>query len=478
MRTSIFSYSITRKYKYRWFTPTVIVGGIALLVCFSVVNYASTGYRLAVQQSVDPNITESQQYLPNWTSFLGSRIRPSCQPTDIRVGSTVITTNNALSYVITSIENEGANLPSLIYLNNPLSRCAVSKVNVLLDLMDRSAEQMTVSPWGVEIHGETSCTVHSDIGPITVNMTAVWNPYPSITRQTGNARFIGRNETSRASLFWGESLLSNFQVHLQDQLWHKIPNGNWNKISKLVWGFWWGGSENDITNINFFNSSYRGVAAIPSSWGQYQSWSWPPPAEAFSRNLSDFRSMHLGPLVDTMDGLAKSMNSTILTDLGQNFSYPNILTDPKLLQHFTANFTNMLATNRTYGEAGPAFQSYEELLRDPNHQSGTLHVTPATLASTYVCSIPQRKPWPELVLAILVADLVFMRTSWSMFILCFGLWMAKDNSECNWCEGCLNAAEKGSDSGTPSSERVAPDDHSQSSIPLMLMEPQDVQQQT
>lgn len=375
-----------------------------------------------------------------WTSFLANRIKPSCQPTTIGVGSTFITTNNALAYIITSVENEDATLPSLVYLNNPLGRCGVSKVTLLLDLMDRSAAQMSVSPWGVELRGETSCTVDVDIGSVRVNMTALWNLYPDHTRYGGDARFIGRNETSRASLFWGESLLSNFEVRLQDQLWQNNENGHWKKATKVEWGFVRGQSETDITNINYYNSSARNFGVQPSGFGKYSIGTWPPPEQKYLTNLSDFGKTIYAPLVSTVDGLAKSFNSTILTDLGQNDSQPNILTGPKLLQHFTANFTSMLATkDRSYGEAGPALKSYEELIQDSSSRIGVLGVNATTIASSYICNVPQRTPWPELLIAILVADLVFMRTLWSVFTLSFGQWMAKDDVKSNWCEGCVNS---------------------------------------
>ena len=44
MESSIFSYSITRPYPLRWFTPVTVVGGTVALVLFSFLNLLSTGY--------------------------------------------------------------------------------------------------------------------------------------------------------------------------------------------------------------------------------------------------------------------------------------------------------------------------------------------------------------------------------------------------------------------------------------------------
>jgi hypothetical protein len=44
MYESIFNYNITRPYPYRWFTWTVVLGGIAAAALFSVINLAANGY--------------------------------------------------------------------------------------------------------------------------------------------------------------------------------------------------------------------------------------------------------------------------------------------------------------------------------------------------------------------------------------------------------------------------------------------------
>lgn len=243
MQSSMFSYNVTRRYRYAWFTPTVLVGGLAFLILFSVVNYASTGYRFVIQQSTTPNVTVDKYQLPGWTQFVAHGLRPSCQPTTIDVGSTVITTNNALLYTITSVQNNGERLPSLLYRNNPLNECTVTSINIFMDLMDRSAAQMSASPWGIELRGEVSCLVYFDNGQVRLNMSAQWDPVAAQDRYGGSiAQFFGRNETSRASLYWGESLLSNYRVRMQDQLWRNNSNSAWNSTTKVSWGVFARGS--------------------------------------------------------------------------------------------------------------------------------------------------------------------------------------------------------------------------------------------
>lgn len=61
MYTSWFSYTITKPYPYRWFTPVAIVGGIILAVLFSLVNLAANGYYMRTVYTNDPNTTLIQE---------------------------------------------------------------------------------------------------------------------------------------------------------------------------------------------------------------------------------------------------------------------------------------------------------------------------------------------------------------------------------------------------------------------------------
>lgn len=337
---------------------------------------------------------------------------------------------------------------------------------------------MSASPWGIELRGEVSCIVQLDIGQVRLNMSAQWDPVAAQDRYGGSiAQFFGRNETSRASLYWGESLLSNYRVRMQDQLWINNSNAAWNGTTKVQWSFHPEGPDPNITSIDFYTSAVRTIGVHgrvnDDGYGSYEVGVWPNGTE-FRDRLSAVYHPMLTPLIETGDGLVKSFNSTIMTDLGQWDARPNILTDPQLLQHFTANFTAMLQTNRSYFEKGPLFQSYDEVQRNASISPGPLGVLNSTLASSYICNIPQQKPWPELLLAILVADLVFMRTLWSVFILCFGWWMAKDDVGSNVCEGCAQKLPSQSDNTRSSLDHAESDTRSQSSIALMPVAPEEI----
>jgi predicted Kef-type K+ transport protein len=55
MPGSNLSYSVSRNYPHRSLTTLVILGGLASLAVFSLINYASSGYPLVVLYTTDPN---------------------------------------------------------------------------------------------------------------------------------------------------------------------------------------------------------------------------------------------------------------------------------------------------------------------------------------------------------------------------------------------------------------------------------------
>lgn len=59
MHHSWFSYSISKPYPFRWFTPVVLVGGVILAVLLSLINLSANGYYLKPLYTSDPNGTEA-----------------------------------------------------------------------------------------------------------------------------------------------------------------------------------------------------------------------------------------------------------------------------------------------------------------------------------------------------------------------------------------------------------------------------------
>jgi len=84
----MFSYGISRPYPFKWFTPVVLAGFLVATVLFSFLNFASSGYDLILEASSDPNTTISEGiWFRNWSSYLTSKVKPSCQSVDLHVNT-------------------------------------------------------------------------------------------------------------------------------------------------------------------------------------------------------------------------------------------------------------------------------------------------------------------------------------------------------------------------------------------------------
>lgn len=142
---SIFSYAI------RWFTPIVFVGFLGSTVLFSYVNFVSIGSSLTNEVSRDPHISiANNKWFPNWPSFLTNKSQPTCQTLSLPVNTNFFTSQNALTYTLTDVwqpptarQNKTRTFaPSLAYYANILENCTVWSIEMDLEAMDRSANQI------------------------------------------------------------------------------------------------------------------------------------------------------------------------------------------------------------------------------------------------------------------------------------------------------------------------------------------------
>lgn len=142
-------------------------------------------------------------------------------------------------------------------------------------------------------------------------------------------------------------------------------------------------------------------------------------------------------IVTAVDGLAKSIYSTVLTDLGQSVD-----------SNIFANQTTFLAfTNQTVAYAAsldrdprPAyFVSWIDnttIFFDYYRAAVPTGVAPSTISQQYLCQVPQRKSTGSLLVSIIVADLVFLQVLWETLNFLVGLVMARRHPESKYCMGC------------------------------------------
>lgn len=93
--------------------------------------------------------------------------------------------------------------------------------------------------------------------------------------------------------------------------------------------------------------------------------------------------------------------------------------------------------------------------------SAQLKIEPAIFETNYLCQVPVRKPWGNLVTSILVADLVFLRALWSLIGVAASYFAKRKTTTGNVCEACVKRAEN--TEGIHGSEKVGGD---YSALPL------------
>ena len=87
-----------------------------------------------------------------------------------------------------------------------------------------------------------------------------------------------------------------------------------------------------------------------------------------------------------------------------------------------------------FSSGGPSNATY--LFAQALSNTAPLKVSSSTFYLQYTCQVPQRKDARSLFVAVLVADLIFLQTSWKLFRLAITAWVEHIDHEADYCKGC------------------------------------------
>jgi hypothetical protein len=462
MHSSFFAYNVTRPYPFKWFTPVVLIGVVIATTLFSFLNFVSTGYNLEVEYSTNPNATISDGiWFNHWPSFLTSKVQPTCQALDIQPNTKFFTNQTGLTYTLTNVWQPSTNEPSgilssLTYYNNPIEDCVVQSIEINLESMDRSMAQFAWQDWGAVFRANVTCRVTSDAGQVDFTLLVDYDYVPdTVSYSSGLYTLLSIDKDTRASLWWGQSLLSMYWINLSltmQQIGYNDTANNQIGIRKGNLLFTPSTAKprlfgtvnppdstatDNITDLDYFDVDYRFLVDGGQGGSDYVTIY--PGFNNFSTTLNNLYYEKTYPNIWIQaDSAAKSFQSTVLTDLGQKSSrIPNILTNATALQFFTSNFSKIMSsTTGINALPGPAVTDYNSL----KASTGLLGTTPSVISTNYLCQVPRRKATGSLIVAILLADLVFLQALWQLFLLITNTWLLtkeKQGPEVNYCEGCL-----------------------------------------
>lgn len=432
-----FGYAVTRQYPYKWFSWVVLIGGVIALILFSAINFGANGYELKVQYTTDLNSTVSQaQWAERWPFSWFSKVETTCQSQTLQINSQFFTDKLSLPYTLTGVwQNRTASnttvVPSLRYTNNVLNNCTVNEMVINLESTSRTANELSIYSWGPEASAYITCSVNNDDTPTWFNLTTNYDYItPGLTANPGSkgASFLQLDNTTKASLW------SWYYIHLADatasQTLLSYPDGSTENLVKGTFRTepYPEGPPSHISSPLFFHdvTKIRCVANYSGTLsGEYG-------CSDMDNTVSNY--LDYWPFIyPQADQYAKVFYSAILADLGSS-SLDNILVNASLLQEYSHDFSTDI-----YDWDGPAFQSYNEL----KDVTGPLKITPSTIYAEYLCQVPQRKPMGPLLVAIFVADLVFLQALWNILTWITTAWTERNYSEAKFCEGCLAAMARG-----------------------------------
>ena len=405
--------------------------------------------------STKPNTTESSYtWFGSWPAFLVGNLQATCASTNVPLNTQFQTNNTAFSYVLKAVwaqDDTGRRTATgtLVYHNNPLQNCSIDYVQIQLEGAGRSASQIAAQQVGAAATAYTTCMMQTDQGLMVLELSTSYNFVPDdYSSGPPPAAFQGRNVTSKASLYFGESLLSMYWIQLTNAYFVANQDPDYNLYEGTITlsrGNNAPSTSDEVQSLGFFDEvSCYFVPFNATGFGVEHSM-------AFCATPTNITALSKGPgnngsplprIWVPADSFSKIFYYTVLADLGQNNgSYSNILADQTLLEYYTHNFSAIArnASGAIYGEnvapdQGLAIYPYTTANNSSDYNLG---INASTLAAEYLCQTPELKPAGTLVFAVLVSDLVLLQAIWKLFKLATDAILARKYPEMKYCEGCL-----------------------------------------
>lgn len=428
MHIPALTYSVTRDYPYRWYTPAIVLVIVIATVLFSFLNFVSSGYTLQAQYLSSPDAAwTSSTWLSNWPPSLVGDNKVSCQSTPLAVGASVKTTHGVFEWqnsrVVLHLDNGTRGAAALIYKAGQLQDCGLHSIDL----------KMTTDDWGqravdgtvgtsVQLIGRVWCSVvDDDHGKALVNLSAIWR-----------------------GAIWGV-----FEATLEED---DYPSRWWSRTLLYFSGFlvqdWWQQTYPDAfsTDAPFTTTLFYSEQAFDGHFSIQEDASFISNASAVAvgrRFDSSSEDLH-----SVARSWAELFTSAMWTDLGQS-QQPNIFGDFERLRSYAPNISSVLDKGKDAGLSSSSdwHKQFAEIQRIfPNHDSlrtlmesssAQLNIEPAIFETNYLCQVPVRKPWGNLITSILVADLVFLRALWSLLGFAAAHFAKRKTATGNVCEACV-----------------------------------------
>ena len=366
-------------------------------------------------------------------------VEASCQSQNVGLNTQLFTTQLGFTYGLSNVwsyASDGSTIihPSLTYLNNTLENCSVN--NIFIDLVNTNTFGNNAGwSWQTSTTSAVAtCSAYNGESRSFFNMTAQYQIASSIDSghsngitngvALGNIGFLNLDQKSKACLWWGHELLVMWFWNMIDTLATYADNNvtDANTITNARLSMAPSGHTN-ITSLDFFNIT---------------GWFYMGNGDLHALQVNGKATSHkIHPILAGVDvGLqvhhfATVFYSTILSDLGQP-NGPNILTDFGLIQQYVLEGYDVRALPGFNAANTTAQQAFDQA----KARAGPLSISPSTFNSQYICQVPRRRKAGPVLIAVLVADIVFLQALFNILTLTTTWFLARTDKQSNYCEGC------------------------------------------
>jgi hypothetical protein len=447
-----FSYSVTRQYPYRWFTPTAIVGGIVLTILFSAINFFSNAYTMVTTTTDDPDKIEAGRWSGRVPSIFTSKIQPKCEDAIIPIGSSIYTNQSALSYQLTSVSGS----PALAYHNQNIYLCDLNQILIEFQTDNaRQPVQIDRSGWGVTVNADIYCSIGNGFDDYSPGLRLAAR-YDPLSESAGVTSFM--NDSSSLGFEWAEVLLMGFWTEIVTAITSQTAqdlgtSDSFSSPFNLSSGYiLFEEPGQDMMNASYFNIGI--YSFLDNNANRYRG------DFGLQRNISLGQSTPDASWPDLWapaGRLAKAMISTVEADLGQTALYLqdtsepelSMITTPNQLHYWTQNLTQIWDANVVSWDVGlnDAFNHSELMQIPPYNETGDtpFSFSSSIISTTYTCQVPVLKSGFNIFISILVADLVLLRGAWTLYNFIVTYFLNSRHPDSNLCLGCLNRNQDGDD---------------------------------
>ncbi|KAI2604658.1 hypothetical protein GGR54DRAFT_621453 [Hypoxylon sp. NC1633] len=397
---------------------------------------------------------------------------PKCEPRLLSIGDRFFSTNLGFPYEVASISRDNGNgrtsttLPSIPYLNNTLQDCRTDDVKINFSKSDLSSppDSWWIS-WGPSgTVTQAHCTVASESGPVNITLRV---EYRGIGDHTYDY-VIDDKYTSHASVWWGTRLLNAY--------WHsvmtimaqvEVPGDDHDTFFNHGRAhYFWRDHVTEgksIRDLDFFRLHFY---FLGSNAKVINSNTFKDIATDNLTTLYNNASVSYSTILTEGLHFAKIMHSLVLVDLG-NSHLPNLLLDDDSLQYAllapddmnrqpggllydVTGFVESYRTVKMPRPGTPPDTNENLVLINESYNAveplvGPLGTRNATILSQYLCSVPERKSTWTMLVAVLIADLVFLQAAWKILNWTAESMVSKQDSTSIICRGRTRNEDKRND---------------------------------